>query len=244
MVLAEYRTCITFEKFAMVVGSDCSWMHTQLHEDKALKWSASVLCRKPAVELFSSHLSVVWQTGQDFYTWLNVKVCFVLDVNDELAVRKTEVSDCIWVYAKKPESVLFCGRLRAIKIQAEYRILGSHCWAAFCPLEPSSCPMYIYTYDILTLSISTENCYQMPGPWQLCISLSRTLLSRYLKPNFFIVFFCSIFFWHTQLWKRPFSYPSASNSASVQCISLTPSTILPFHFRPRPSLFLNIVIQA
>lgn len=67
---------------------------------------------------------------------LIVKVWFVLCVHD---VRKTEISDYVQVYAKKPVSVLFCWRLRALKSQTECCMIASCCQAAFCPLEPSSC---------------------------------------------------------------------------------------------------------
>lgn len=134
-------------------------MHTELHEDKTWKWSASVLNIKPAVQLCSSHPSAVRGAGQDFYTWLVVKVCFVLDVDDELDVKKTEVTDYVQVDAKKPESVLFCWRLRAFKSQTEHCMIVSRCQAAFCPLEPSSCQLpweYVVLFLPSVQKITTE----------------------------------------------------------------------------------------
>lgn len=65
----------------------------------------------------------------------------MLDVDDELDVKKAEVNDYVQVYAKKPESVLFCWRLSALKSHTECCMVMSHCQAAFCPLEPSCCQL-------------------------------------------------------------------------------------------------------
>ena len=83
----------------------------------------------------------------------------MLDVGDELDVRKTEVSDYVEVYAKKTESVLFCWRLRALKGQTEYCTIASHCQAAFCPFEPSGCQLpceYVLLFLPSVQRITTE----------------------------------------------------------------------------------------
>lgn len=56
----------------------------------------------------------------------------MLDVDDELDVKKAEVNGYVQVYAKKPESVLFCWRLSALKSHTECCMVMSHCQAAFC----------------------------------------------------------------------------------------------------------------